>query len=73
MDLFQVAVMAKFSISIIELTRETSEQNPRVRALMGDLEEEPANEKVVSVMYWSLGEAAKKQFRDKFLFSRCGC
>ena len=33
---------------------------------MGDLEEEPANKKVVSVLYLSLGEAAAKQLRDKF-------
>ena len=58
--------MTKYSISLTELTREASQQNPRVRALMGDLEEEPANKKVVSVLYLSLGEAAAKQFRDKF-------
>ena len=65
-DLFQVAVTAKYSISLTELTRDTSQQNPRVRALMGDLEEESAHKKVVSVLYLSLGEAARKQFRDKF-------
>ena len=36
-DLFQVAVLAKFSISITELTREVTDQNPRVRALLGDM------------------------------------
>ena len=66
MDLFQVALMAKYSISLTELTRDASQQKARVRALMGDLEEEPANKKVVSVLYLSLGEAARKQFRDKF-------
>ena len=65
-DLFQVAVLARYSISLTELTRDASQQNPRVRALMGDLEEEPANNNVVSVLYLSLGEAARKQFRDKF-------
>ena len=65
-DLFQVTVMAKYSISLTELTRDASQQIPKVRALMGDLEEEPANKKVVSVLYLSLGEAARKQFRDKF-------
>ena len=64
-DLFQVAVMAKYSISLTELTRDASQQNPRVRALVGDLEKEPANKKVVSVLYLSLGEAARKQFKDK--------
>ena len=59
-DLFQVAVMAKFSISISELTREATEQNPRA------MDEDPANKKVVSVMYLSLGEAARKLFKDKY-------
>ena len=65
-DLFQVAVMVKYSISLTELTREATQQNPRVRALMGDFEEELANKKVVRVLYLSLGETARKQFRDKF-------
>ena len=33
---------------------------------MGDLEEDPANEETISVMYLSLGEAARKQFKDKY-------
>ena len=49
-DLFQVAVMAKFSISISELTREATEQNPRARALLGDMDEDPANKKVMLVL-----------------------
>ena len=63
-DLFQVAVMAKFSISITELTREVTDQKAKVRALLGDMDEDPANKKVVSVMYLSLGEAARKLFND---------
>ena len=59
LDLFQVAMMTKYSISIIELTREATEQNPRVRPSMGDLDEDPANKKTNSVMYLALGEAAK--------------
>ena len=47
LDLFQVAVMAKFSNSITELTSEVTEQTPRVRALLGDMDEDPANKKVV--------------------------
>ena len=66
LDLFQVALMAKYYISITELTREATQQNPRVRALLGDLDEDPANKKVISVMYLSLGEAARKQFMDKY-------
>ena len=66
LNLFQVALMAKYSISITELTREATQQNPRVRALLGDLDEDPANKKVISVMYLSLGEAARKQFMGKY-------
>ena len=64
-DLFQVAAMEKYSISITELTRQVTEQSPRVRALTGDLDVDPANKKIVSVLYLSLGGAARKQFRDK--------
>ena len=42
LDLFQVAMMAKYSISITELTKAVTEQTPRVRPLMGDLDEDPA-------------------------------
>ena len=66
LDLFQVAVMAKFSISITELFREVNEQNPRVHPLLGDMDEDAANKKIVSVMNLSLGEVARKQFKDKY-------
>ena len=42
LDLFQVAVMAKFSTSTTELTREVNEQTPRARAFLGDMDEDPA-------------------------------
>ena len=64
LDLFQAAMMAKNSIT--EMTREANQQNPRIRTLMGDLEEDPANKKVINVMYLSLGEAARKHFKDKY-------
>ena len=66
LDLFQVAMMTKYSISITELTREANQQNPRVRTLMGDLDENPAKKKGISVTYLLLGEAARKQFKDKY-------
>ena len=66
LDLFHVAMMAKYSISKTELTREANQQNARVRPFMGDLHEDPANEKIISVMYLALGEAARKQFMDKY-------
>ena len=64
-DLFQVAMTAKYSISITELTREVAQQTPRVKTLMGNLDEDPANKKIVRVMYMALGEAARKQFMEK--------
>ena len=60
-DLFQVAVMAKFSISITELTRELTEQNQRVRTLLGDMDEDTANKKVVSVMYLPFTWGSRKE------------
>ena len=59
-NLFQVALKAKYSISVTELTREANQQNPRVRALLGDLDENPANKKVISILYISLGDQARK-------------
>ena len=47
-----------------ELTRDADQQNPRARALLGDMDEDPANKKVVSVLCLSLGEAAKKLFNS---------
>ena len=67
LDLFQVAIMAKFSISISELTCEVTDQTPRVRALRGNMEEDPANKKAVSVMYHALGEAARQLLKDTYL------
>ena len=67
LDLFQVALMAKYSISVTELTREANQQNPRVRVLLGDLDEDPANKKVISILHLSLGEQARKQFMEKYL------
>ena len=64
-NLFQVAIMAKYSISLTELTREVTQQTPRTPALIGDMDEDPANKKVVCVMYLSL-EAARKQFKNKY-------
>ena len=56
--------MAKFSLSLTELTRGVTQQTPRARALWGDMYEDPA-EKVLSVMYISLGDTARKQFKYK--------
>ena len=58
-------MMTNYSISITELTREVTQQTLRVKILMGDLEEDHAYKKAISVMYLALGEAASKQFMDK--------
>ena len=55
-DLFAVAVMAKVSISIEELTRTTDENSPRIKALIGDMAEEAAEKKVVTWLFFSAGE-----------------
>ena len=63
LDLFQVAILAKISISNSELTRDVPEQTPMVRALLGDMVKDPCkqNKKLVSVMYLSLaGRRGKK-------------
>ena len=68
LDVFQVAMMSKFSISITELAREANQQNPKVRPIIGDFDEYSAIKKIISVMYL-LGEAAREQFMDKYLNS----
>ena len=65
-DLFAVAMMAKYSISLNELTRTVDEANPRVKSLLGDIADEAANKKVVSMMFLSLGETGRKMFRDEY-------
>ena len=49
-----------------ELIRTADETNPKVKALLGDMPEEAANKKAVSMMFLSLGEAGRKMFRDKY-------
>ena len=49
-QLFEVAVLARHSISVTEITRTVDEQNPRVPALMGNLEENAAARKIVSIL-----------------------
>ena len=47
-----------------------NEQNPRARPLMRDMDKNPANKKVMSVMSLSLCEADRKQFKDKYPHTR---
>ena len=64
LELFKVACMAKHSISVEELTRTSG--GARDKALMGNMEEIPAQRKVVSVLYLALGQAARKTLTDKY-------
>ena len=65
-QLFEVAVLARHSISITELLRVADQQNPRQAALMGNLEEMHAKRKVVSLLYISIGKTGRKMLMDKF-------
>ena len=65
LHLFEVAVLARHSISVSELTR-NAEQQPRAQALMGNMEEAPAARKVISLLYISMGKTGRKMLMDKF-------
>ena len=64
-DLFALAVMAKYLISIEELTRTTDANSPRIKALIRDMAEEAAEKKVVPWLFLSVGELARKMYKDK--------
>ena len=72
LDLFAVAVMAKYSISIEELTRTPDADHPRIKALIGDMAEEAAEKKVLTWLLLLVGEPAKKIFEDKKIFYQSG-
>ena len=65
-QLFEVATLARHSISVSEVLREADQQNPRAAALIGNSEEIPAKRKVVSLLYISIGRNARKMLMDKF-------
>ena len=65
-QLFEVATLARHSISVSEVLREADQMNPRAAALMGNLEEIPAKRKIVSLLYISIGKNARKKLMDKF-------
>ena len=54
-DLFEVALLAKSSISITELIKTTGTKD---KSLMGDMEEATAMKKANCVLYLALGMAA---------------
>ena len=59
-QLFEVAVLARHSIAVTEITGTADEQNPRVPALMGNLEENAAARKIVSYFTFLLAKMAEK-------------
>ena len=65
-SVFEVAALARHSISVTEITREANQQNPRIPAMMGNLEEEPAKRKVPSLHYISIGKTGRKMLMNKF-------
>ena len=50
-DLFMVAANAKYSISVNELIRTATAQQPRIAALINNLNEQAAERKIVSVPF----------------------
>ena len=65
-DIFTLAVMAKYSISVEESTTTGVAEHPRVKALFGDMPEEATEKKLVSWLFFSVGEQARKMFKDKY-------
>ena len=65
-DLFMVATNAIYSISVNEILRDVTEPNPRIPALINNLNEQAAERKVVSVIFLSLAAAGRKSLTDKF-------
>ena len=68
-DLFFMSLMGKYSIQIQEILRVVGTgQNarPRNTALMGGLEYDIAEKKVISLLYLSIGGAGRKTLTDKY-------
>ena len=65
-DFFMVAANAKYSISVNELLRTVTAQQPRIAALINNLNEQAEERKIVSVLFLSLGSVARKSLTDKF-------
>ena len=65
-DLFAVAMTTKYSISFQEVLRVVPNETERNKALLNNLDRPVAERKCVSVLYLSLGTAARKTFTDKY-------
>ena len=55
-----VAVNAKYSISVDELLRNVTEQRPQIAAFINNVKEQAAERKLLSILFLSLGTAARK-------------
>ena len=64
-QLFEVAVLARHSISVTKLIHEVTQDNPRAPAMMGNLEVQPAKRKVTSLLYISIGKTERQMLMDK--------
>ena len=64
-DVSVVAVNAKHSISVHELLRAPTENNPRQAALINNMNEQAAERKVVSILFLSLGSTGRKNLTDR--------
>ena len=64
-DIFVVAVNAKHSISVHELMRTPTENQPRLAALINGMNEQAAERKIVSILFLSLGPAGHKNLTGK--------
>ena len=49
-----------------ELLRDADQQNAKIAATMGNLEEIPAKRKLVSLLYISIGKTGRKKLMDQF-------
>ena len=65
-DLFSVAMTAKHSTSTAEVLRQVTNETDRNKALINILDHAVAERNCVSVLYLSLGTAARKTFTDKY-------
>ena len=65
-ELFQLAVLARHSISVEDITREEEQNNPRNAALMGGMTRHMAQKKVVRLLYLSVGKVGRKMLMDKY-------
>ena len=66
-QLFEMAVLARHSISISEVLKNPTENDPSIPALLGNLLVATAAKKVVSLLYLSIGKTDKiLTLTDKF-------